>query len=42
MQKKRFMEFFLFLGLKIFKKFQNKAFFLIKLHTKFKESFFSM
>jgi hypothetical protein len=36
------MEDFLFLGLKISKKLQNKAFFLKKLHTKFKENFFSM
>ena len=33
---------FLRLGLKISKKLQNKAFFLKKLHTKFKENFFSM
>ena len=36
------MEFVLFLGLKIFKKLQNKAFFLIKLHTEIKDSYFSM
>ena len=42
MQKKRFMEFFLFLGLKIFKILQNKVFFLIKLHTEIKDFSFSM